>query len=76
MCYKQFTIIISLIQNYEPSNYNYKHACNKAPPRITAIVASTISVRIIPAFAGNTSRDLSFSSLKQDHPRIRGEHFP
>ncbi len=29
----------------------------KPPPRITAIVATTISVRIIPAFAGNAQSE-------------------
>ena len=30
--------------------------------------------RIIPAYAGSTSRRLETASFKRDHPRIRGEH--
>ena len=30
--------------------------------------------RIIPAYAGSTTRELSIASVRQDHPRIRGEH--
>ena len=31
-------------------------------------------VRIIPAYAGSTGGKLTISCLRQDHPRIRGEH--
>ena len=30
--------------------------------------------RIIPAYAGSTAKLLSMASVRQDHPRIRGEH--
>ena len=31
-------------------------------------------MRIIPAFAGNTSRNRAEAAMIEDHPRIRGEH--
>ena len=34
------------------------------------------SRRIIPAYAGSTGHDTSRSTKGQDHPRIRGEHWP
>ena len=33
-------------------------------------------VRIIPAYAGSTSKDFGTASSPGDHPRIRGEHAP
>ena len=43
-----------------------------APPGVNL---RGVSFRIIPAYAGSTSRSSGRSSLAGDHPRIRGEHF-
>ena len=37
--------------------------------------AGVAECRIIPAYAGSTHTSVSWSSSRQDHPRIRGEHW-
>ena len=41
-----------------------------------SIAPGTARLRIIPAYAGSTSKPPAASSWRPDHPRIRGEHVP
>ena len=46
----------------------------RGAPQLQSLVNA--NSRIIPAYAGSTSRSSGRSSLAGDHPRIRGEHRP